>query len=140
MSYVLQPDCTLTNSVLKVRETHAMREEPEFVTACHSISRRDIKPANILVNGMQRVKLCDFGLARLAKNQQTLAQTASQYQHSTIVTGKLAGTLHYLAPELQNGGRPGPACDLYALGGWVVRLVLCHCLGMPATTCCRHTS
>jgi eukaryotic-like serine/threonine-protein kinase len=93
--------------------------------ARHFISHRGIKPASILVNGMQHVKLCGFGLARLAKNQQTLAQTASHYQHSTIVTGQPAGTLHYLAPELQNGGRPAPACDLYALGGWVC--LVTHC-------------
>jgi eukaryotic-like serine/threonine-protein kinase len=83
------------------------------------MSYRDIKPANILVNGLHRVKLCDFGLARLAKNQQTLAHTASQFvgQFSSINVAQLAGTVDYLDPELRKGARPEPACDVFSLGG-----------------------
>jgi eukaryotic-like serine/threonine-protein kinase len=90
-----------------------------YVNLASESGHRDIKPANILVNGLHLVKLCDFGLARLAKNQQTIAHTASQFvgQFSSINVAQLAGTVDYLDPELRKGGRPEPACDLFSLGG-----------------------
>jgi serine/threonine-protein kinase len=63
----------------------------------------DIKPSNILVDGQNRVKLGDFGLARRASNDEG---------------SLLKGTTKYMAPELINPqfGAVGPASDLYSLG------------------------
>src|SRR5262249_37113900 len=63
----------------------------------------DVKPANILINGEGRVKLSDFGMARVA--------------HRDVGGGQLLGTPAYWCPE-QIMGRPQDArSDLFSLGG-----------------------
>ncbi len=78
---------------------------------------RDIKPANILLeNGVQRVKLTDFGLARAADDAR-LTQS-----------GVIAGTPLYMAPE-QAAGEPIDArADLFSLGSVLYEM----CTGRPA--------
>ncbi len=60
-----------------------------------------MKPSNVLLDG-ERARLADFGLAR-------------DHEDDPTMTGALAGTLAYLAPELAHGGLPSPASDRYAL-------------------------
>src|SRR5207237_1242591 len=67
-------------------------------------------PANILLDG-ERVKLADFGIARVAG---ATRQTAH---------GHTVGTPNYLSPEQAAGEPVGPASDVYSLG-----LVLIECL------------
>ena len=72
---------------------------------------RDVKPANILVGRDGRVRLTDFGIARLVD----AARVTS--------TGMMVGTASYLAPEQVAGEPVGAPADVYALG-----LVLLECL------------
>ena len=72
---------------------------------------RDVKPANVLVGNDGRVRLTDFGIARLVD----AARVTS--------TGMMVGTASYLAPEQVAGEQVGPAADVYALG-----LLLLECL------------
>jgi serine/threonine protein kinase len=65
---------------------------------------RDVKPANILMGTDGRVRLTDFGIARLVD----AARVTS--------TGMMVGTASYLAPEQVAGEPVGPAADVYALG------------------------
>jgi hypothetical protein len=71
----------------------------------HGIVHRDIKPANILLeNGVERVKITDFGLAR-AVDDAGLSQS-----------GTIAGTPLYMSPEQANGEAVDHRSDLFSLG------------------------
>ncbi len=65
---------------------------------------RDVKPANVIVNGSDHVKVTDFGIAR-AIGDSTL--TAS---------GTIMGTASYLSPEQAQGGVIDARSDVYAVG------------------------
>jgi hypothetical protein len=78
---------------------------------------RDVKPANILLeNGVQRVKLTDFGLARAADDA------------SLTQSGYIAGTPLYMSPEQANGEVIDCRADLFGLGSVLYEL----CTGRPA--------
>jgi serine/threonine protein kinase len=78
---------------------------------------RDIKPANILLeNGVERVKITDFGLAR-AIDDVGMTQT-----------GQIAGTPQYMSPEQAMGERVDARSDLFSLGSVLYSM----CTGRPA--------
>ena len=77
------------------------------------VVHRDLTPANVLVErGTGRVVVTDFGLARLARSSR-----------SAPISGVLAGTPEYWAPEQAAGRATGPATDLYALGCILFRML-----------------
>lgn len=76
------------------------------------IVHRDLKPDNLMVTVDGRVKILDFGIARLVAADDEPPTTAY------TETGQFLGTLAYMSPE-QLGGRPADLdsrCDVYALG------------------------
>ncbi|MFN3564712.1 MAG: protein kinase domain-containing protein [Burkholderiaceae bacterium] len=75
------------------------------------ILHRDLKPSNILVTGDRRVKLLDFGIAKLI-DEGTDAAAATEL---TQLAGR-AFTPQYAAPEQVQGGDVTTATDVYALG------------------------
>jgi len=65
---------------------------------------RDIKPGNLLITPEGRVKITDFGIARIAD------------QVPLTATGQVMGTVQYLSPEQASGHPASPATDVYSLG------------------------
>ena len=65
---------------------------------------RDIKPGNLLVTPDGRVKITDFGIARITD------------QVPLTATGQVMGTVQYLSPEQASGQAASPATDVYSLG------------------------
>jgi eukaryotic-like serine/threonine-protein kinase len=73
------------------------------LTPAHAqrIVHRDIKPSNVLITRDGRVKVGDFGVARLAEG---------------AIEGTVIGTPRYMAPEQSRGHEPTPASDVYGAG------------------------
>ena len=74
----------------------------------NGIVHRDIKPQNILVDHQGRVKVADFGIARLKASQTT--QIDSENGASAL------GSVHYFSPEQARGEVADEKSDLYSVG------------------------
>jgi len=90
----------------------------EGLAAAHKqgLTHRDIKPANILLeNGIERVKITDFGLARLADDA------------SLTQSGCITGTPLYMSPEQARDEKVDARSDLFSLGS----VLYAMCAGHP---------
>jgi tRNA A-37 threonylcarbamoyl transferase component Bud32 len=82
------------------------------------IVHRDIKPENILLDRRGRVKVADFGLAKLVGAGNEPADTPAAAGSPTLTeAGKVMGTPQYMAPEQrEHPGEVDHRADIYALG------------------------
>ena len=69
----------------------------------HNIVHRDIKPQNIIISKEGKVKVTDFGIAKVAST-------------ATINTSASMGSVHYISPEQARGGYSDERSDIYSLG------------------------
>ncbi|OAV60554.1 hypothetical protein A6F49_11405 [Enteractinococcus helveticum] len=93
---VLSPDRTLS----------IIAQTARALSAAHAqgLVHRDVKPGNLIIDAKNRVKVTDFGIARLAD------------QVPLTATGQVMGTAQYLAPEQATGQQATGASDIYSLG------------------------
>ena len=77
----------------------------------HGIVHRDVKPGNILLRGDGSAKLADLGIAHAIENT-----------HITQ-SGTVLGSVRYMAPEQLEGGRVGPAADVYSFAAVVYEML-----------------
>lgn len=80
------------------------------VAHSEGIIHRDIKPQNIMVLGDGKIKVMDFGIAKLPN-----AETVT-------VTDKAVGTVYYMSPEQASGKSIDPRSDIYSLGAMLYEL------------------
>ena len=88
------------------RAAHIAAQIADTLAAAHAagIVHRDVKPGNVMVTAEDRVKVLDFGIARISDSV-TLTQTAS-----------VLGTAPYMAPEQAMGNPADARSDIYSLG------------------------
>jgi serine/threonine protein kinase len=89
----------------RLREIGARVAEALGYAHGQGVVHRDVKPSNVLVDAAGRVKLADFGIAKL------LGDTASHTR-----TGMTIGSAAYLSPEQVRGEPITVAADVYSLG------------------------
>ena len=78
----------------------------------HNVVHRDIKPANIMVEAGDRVKVTDFGIAKVTDSAEHLT-----------ATGSLLGTPSYMSPEQARGSAVDGRSDLFAVGAILYEMV-----------------
>jgi len=83
-----------------------MEQTARALHAAHEdgLVHRDVKPGNLLITPGGKVKITDFGIARVAD------------QVALTATGQVMGTVQYLAPEQATGKQATPSTDIYSLG------------------------
>ncbi|HUE85718.1 MAG TPA: protein kinase [Vicinamibacterales bacterium] len=97
------------------------RQIADALEAAHAIGvvHRDIKPSNIKVTPEKRVKVLDFGLARL--DASVAASTSTETR--TLEVTRLAGTPSYMSPEQALGQPIDARADIWAFGCVVYELI-----------------
>jgi serine/threonine protein kinase/Flp pilus assembly protein TadD len=87
----------------------------EALAAAHErgVIHRDLKPANVMASGDGRVKVLDFGLAKVSDSRPEPGPTIS---HELTQRGAVMGTVPYMSPEQVSGRAVDQRTDIFSLG------------------------
>jgi Tol biopolymer transport system component/tRNA A-37 threonylcarbamoyl transferase component Bud32 len=80
------------------------------------ITHRDLKPDNIMVDAEGRLRVLDFGLAKLHEPMGSGGDTQVATVTSDTVQGQVIGTVAYMSPEQAEGKAVDPRSDVFSLG------------------------
>jgi serine/threonine-protein kinase len=86
------------------------------------VVHRDIKPQNIMITRRKQVKVLDFGLAKVAREGETISSIA---ETDLILTapGLIVGTIPYMSPEQIKGERLDRRSDIFSFGAVLYEMV-----------------
>ncbi len=99
----------------------------DALSAAHErgIVHRDLKPGNVMVTREGRVKVLDFGLAKLepADSNPNLTSTPTESRADLTSEGQVFGTVAYMSPEQARGGKVDARSDVFSLGVVLYQMV-----------------
>ena len=89
----------------------------DALTAAHErgVIHRDLKPSNVMITDEGRVKVVDFGLAKLRREAEAREQTVVLDSDLTE-EGRILGTYPYMSPEQLKGKPVDHRSDIFSLG------------------------
>ncbi len=116
-------DQKISSGALPLEESLSLAKQiAEALEAAHEkgIVHRDLKPANVKITPDGRVKLLDFGLAKIFESEATVSNPSISYSPTltarATAAGVILGTAAYMSPEQARGKPVDKRADVWAFG------------------------
>jgi eukaryotic-like serine/threonine-protein kinase len=112
------------NGLRSLQALHYAVEIADALAKAHEagIIHRDLKPANVIVTDEGRIKILDFGLAKLLEEADSSVDAATRTAPLTEM-GIVVGTVAYMSPEQAEGRKVDGRSDIFSLGSALYEMV-----------------